>query len=552
MVKCTASVFLFLVVSQSLFAQINLPQTATITTGQVSAQISTSGALIDNFLVPSAAGDSSVSLLREVSLWMGGEVAGNILLAVQRKDSVSDEFVSGYRGLDQSKGIWKVTQQQVQDHLNDFQDNGHIDNPIPAIYAWPGMHNPHSLNYNGFAVDTFDRYITAPFQDVNADNIYDPDDGDFPFGTGVGVFHQASEMLFAPFHVNMKGAPMEKFPLDGSTLLFAYDCDDANFLEAAIFCRVSYIYNYPYPLDTFYLGCYIDGNIGGSQDDYMGSIHEGSKVYFYNGDNFDEGGFGPASPLLAFDPYLLQVGGQEGSVSANSVMTIHPGIETPLMGTDEPTQDIEYYRYMDGKWRDGTSLTYGGTGKGGSQPTSFIYPGNPANSDEWSEVSAQNPPGDRRAMLSYKQNSLLPKARNRLLFSLIYVPPNPIAEQIKTMNDYSLAHFEFNFVDYFPPEASPLDSITCFPISKTTDLVSHPARLFPNPAHGELNIQTETMELATLSFFNVLGTLERFDAHPDQSNGTVKMNVSGLPPGLHLFQCVWKDGYRKTWKVLIE
>jgi len=66
---------------------------------------------------------------------------------------------------------------------------------------------------------------------------------------------------------------------------------------------------------------------------------------------------------------------------------------------------------MHGKWQDGTPIYYGGTGTAGSTgvtstPTNFQYSGNPNSPGEWSEINVNNPPGDRRAILSIKEANL--------------------------------------------------------------------------------------------------------------------------------------------------
>ena len=550
--------FLLLFISNRLFAQINLPQEAEITTGQVTARVATTGALINDFLVPAPAGDSMISLLGEVSMWMGGKDPGGYLfMAIQRKDSLNDQFVGGFRGIPQSKGIWKITKAELKAHWADFADNGHIDNPISSIYAWPAAHNPFSMALNGFSTDTLDKKITASFQDLNNDGIYNPDDGDYPFGAEIGIFHSPTDLLFTPFHVNLKSKYQVNASklLDCSAMVFSYDCDDANFLEAAAFCRVSSVYRSPDPLDEFYLAFFVDGNIGGKDDDYVGSNLYSENIYFYNGDNFDENGFGSATPMLAFNTLTVLLDTFSDYIDTKTIISIYPTYEIPPphQGTEYPTQDVEYYRYMQGKWLDGLPLTFGGNGKNGVQPTPYIFQGNPADPTEWSEVSEHNIPGDRHSLLSTGPITLLPNAHNQSLFSLTSIPPNPIVIQIEDMNSYLGAHFGYFYFDYFPPEESPFDTITCLHPTTSTNLVSkHPVRLFPNPAHDQITLQTEDAEVASISLYSILGVPEWINNYPNLQETTLQIPVKSLPPGIHLLQCIWKDGYRKTWKIQIE
>jgi hypothetical protein len=53
---------------------------------------------------------------------------------------------------------------------------------------------------------------------------------------------------------------------------------------------------------------------------------------------------------------------------------------------------------MKGLWKDGTPITVGGNGIGGAEPTRYLYPGDPSNPEDWSEITSGNSPQDRRAI----------------------------------------------------------------------------------------------------------------------------------------------------------
>ncbi|MGL5890809.1 MAG: hypothetical protein ACRC3B_13030, partial [Bacteroidia bacterium] len=78
--------------------------------------------------------------------------------------------------------------------------------------------------------------------------------------------------------------------------------------------------------------------------------------------------------------------------------------------------------YLSGNWKDGTPVTYGGNGYGGSQTASFMFPGNtdPANSTAWTEVTAGLLPGDRRMLQSAGEFTLEPGAVNYVTVGAVW------------------------------------------------------------------------------------------------------------------------------------
>ncbi len=106
----------------------------------------------------------------------------------------------------------------------------------------------------------------------------------------------------------------------------------------------------------------------------------------------------------------------------------HNNSGVPAYMTD-PSKDIEYYNYLKGIWKDGTKMIYGGLGHegpGANVPPlecDFMFPGMTdiydwgtkgvvPNPKDWTEVTAGNPPSDRRFMESAGPFILEPGAVN--------------------------------------------------------------------------------------------------------------------------------------------
>ena len=89
-------------------------------------------------------------------------------------------------------------------------------------------------------------------------------------------------------------------------------------------------------------------------------------------------------------------------------------LPNPSSPISDPVMAIQYYNYLRGIWKDNTPMEYGGdahVGSGAYGPNcSFMFPaetdpcnwgtkGKPPNGPKkWTEVTANNPPGDRRFM----------------------------------------------------------------------------------------------------------------------------------------------------------
>jgi hypothetical protein len=551
-----AFAFLFFI-SQNIVAQTPLPDHAWIGTGRVSAKINNKGALVTDFLVPNedGDGDSLISTVSEISIWMGGlDPAGNLILAIQKPDTALSDFWGGFRNVPNSAGVWKVTKEEIEQHTQDFEEDGDIDVMIPSIFSWPGWSNPYSQQFNGFSLDSIHNYLTAPFADNPFDwnGIYEPHLGEHPFIDYViyNFDKEPDEIVYTPYHTKETAPSIIK--LNGKAVFFVYYCDDATFLEDAIFGYTQFIYTGQERLDSFFLSYYVDGNIGNPGDDYLGSLPYSGTTYFYNADSIDEDGFESNPPIFGFDIHsgILDTFGHYQGVS--NVIPIHRFDEGFPPGTTAPQLPQEYYNYITGSWRDGSPLSYGGDGyQENTQTASFIFPGNPGNPAEWSEISANTLPGDRRAVISSGPVTIKPNAGNRSFFSFENVSGDNIAEQVERLRQYSLTQEDFFYTDYFPPDPSPFDTIACLNTTSVNQPTSISGLIFPNPASTHLTLRAEESGLQQVALFDMLGRTVASRQNFPADSQEITLPVAGLPSGIYLLQWTMRDGRRGSGKILV-
>ncbi len=154
-------------------------------------------------------------------------------------------------------------------------------------------------------------------------------------------------------------------------------------------------------LTDVYFGMWADPDLGYSADDFIGSDSSLGLAIVYNADNYDEGpdGYAEGPPAIGYDfvqgPHLHATGERR---QMDVFIDTRNNSSIP-----EPSNDG--YGYMRALWRDGTRMTFGGSGYGGTTPTNFMFPGNAASYEYWSEMNTdgsgkRNTPSDRQFVMS--------------------------------------------------------------------------------------------------------------------------------------------------------
>ncbi|MFT5845313.1 MAG: hypothetical protein ACI8QW_001189, partial [Saprospiraceae bacterium] len=228
-------------------------------------------------------------------------------------------------------------------------------------------------------------------------------------------------------------------------------------------------------LNDTYFGQWVDADLGNPQDDFVGCDVTRGLGYCYNGDNFDEGtdastGYGENPPAVGVDffegPYQDYDGidnpGPETTNNPLSAEEAYAGNGIPYKGlgigygddnidnerfgmrkflyynigggqNGDPETALEHYNYLIGIWRNGLPMTYGGdgfqTGNDPNQLADFMF-GDDTDvvgfgtdgdiREPWSEVTADNNPGDRRFIQSAGPFSLAPGDYNNITVGVVY------------------------------------------------------------------------------------------------------------------------------------
>jgi hypothetical protein len=330
--------------------------------------------------------DSLTTAIFTGNIWMGGLAPDNQLhLAAETYASSSNhDFDAGpianvYNSIYDTlyNRVWKISKQEIDNHKLNYNQGSYVMPEV--IFNWPA----HGNINNGEAANL------APYEDFNNNDVYDPENGDYPLIRGdVAIFSMFNDKR------NSNGfSGGNQLEVEVHSMVYAYSQNghigNSIFVNYTIFNRSSRNYH------DFYLGNWFDFDLGNFSDDYVGSNPEKNLFYCYNADNTDE----DFNSLKGYGENPPSVGCVFLSTDLNAFAYYSQSIDP---STGEPTNSTHFYNYLRGNWKDGSTFREGGNGHtnggGGATPTKFMFNGDPVTNSGWSEISENTVKGDRRGL----------------------------------------------------------------------------------------------------------------------------------------------------------
>lgn len=483
---------LLLLLTQISFGQFSM---TLLDQNNVSAIITDNGCFFNDiatsqpgYEVPSGSGKNA---LYTSSFWYGGkDVNGQIKLAGQYYCQGQDFWpgpvtrynpyewgpnnwgaVQNYFG----QSFWTVTKAEIDDHIANYQ-NALYTAPY-NITNWPA-HGDTTLGTG----DGMLPYI-APFVDVDGDGEYDPTQGDYPCIKGdKATFFIMSDL--GGLHTETGADPV------GIELHYMfYQYSSVPELQDVTFMDVEVVNMGTQTIEDFTVSCFADPDLGNSQDDYVGCDTIRNMIYAYNGDANDENnggflGYGANPPAL-------------GIISLSAPIDYTKMISSAMpYPYNDPSTASEFYQVMNGNNLDGSDQL-----NDMAQPTDYYYYGDPNDPSQWSEVSAVNPPGDRRMVMSSNLGYLTPGisgspefSQYNLSYAVIYAQGTDNLNSVTEL--FSLADYVQNFYNGLTTNC--LDPQTV----GEEEMEQLSFSMYPNPSAGHTLIQLPRM----FSDINVLVT----------------------------------------------
>ena len=447
-----------------------------------------------------------------------GTVLPNGNLYLQSQIGTYTEFdLNTFRPVNQDyQKIWKINKSEIDQFKQDFL-NGTVDfTQYPDIETWPG---------NGDQAKGEDQYL-APFIDEDLDGVYDPlNDGDYPCIDGDQALWWVFNDVASP-HSETNGDPLG---IQVEAMAFAYDCQSVpctyTATETSTMLRYQITNKSGTDYKDVYFGFWHDVDLGNFADDFIGCDSTRGLCFVYNGDAFDENGYGNFPP--ASGASFLKT--PDGSNKMTNFMTY----ENDFTVRGNPTTAHHYYNYLQSMWTDGSPLTVGGNGYGGNTPTKYFFPGDPGfcgdPSTGWSEPGESNTPFDRRYLMSFGPFDFA--ADSIVEFEILFTynqgftnaPLGSVCE-LFTANDSVTSWYNRN-------------NSACFstPTSVEKDLFPGSLKIWPNPAQSEVRIAlTETnLEASPLRIFDQIGREVLRTTIPAGQQG-LALELPPLPDGIYI------------------
>ncbi len=370
--------------------------------------------------------NSNKGILYGSNLWMGGiDEWSELRVAAQTFREIGNDFFAGpindlgttnQSTCNQYDRFWTTSRTDIDIARTLYVAGNLSEQNIPeSVLQWPGRNNP----YHSFELPT-DKAL-APFFDLNGDGNYNPIEGDLP-SLQNGSTMYADQMTWYIYndvgnaHTASGGLPLG---MEIGVMVYAYQTT-AWGLHRVVFYNLNLNYLGNSALKDFYTGIWIENDLGNYIDDFVGCDPTTNLAYAYNGDTLDEGTAGYGSEIPSFGIKILR-GLQNESGQDRGMSTFANYLGGGIVN-GYPSAAHHFYNLMQGKWRGGEPMTYGGNGLNGDTPTNYLYSAHPMDPNGWSECASGNTPADRRFFVATGPIDFAPQTQQQITFAFMVKP----------------------------------------------------------------------------------------------------------------------------------
>lgn len=485
--------------------------------------------------------ENGKSMISASALWVGGlDLNGNLKFAASTYPSTQGtDYYPGPLDLTTASTnsamcqLWDristVRRSDIIAHQEDYLD-GSIDVRVDEIFAWPAAGNRFSPEYND-GLDVVSNMDLAPFVDFNGNGIYEPDLGEYPDIKG----DQAAWYI-----INDNGGPHNyslatPAQIEIHTMVYGLESDDP-LLARTLYYDFRVINRAPTTLFEMYLANWSD----------MTPPCFGAGTEKIGVDTMTRTAFAYPDTTAA-----ISLDNCDTSVLSSTVMPL--STISLLSNRDQPSQlhsfiyfnrinqltgdprvSPEMYNYLRGLWRDGTPLTYGGSGynPGSTDTIRFAFPSDPSDTDGWSMCTVQGenvPFDDRRTVMSSGPYDLLPGEGVHVTFAITdaTVPMDTCPGLTEILDDLEVVRS--------------VDVISSTEIPRAATTVD----LAPNPATSTVRIGN-SKTWVSLDIFSTDGRLIQSEKVSDEG----VIDVSLLLAGLYIVHLIDQDGQSASIKLI--
>ncbi len=431
------------------------------------------------------------------SIMIGGiDQTGNLKMAALTHRSAGSDFWPGPIDkntvstnsdvCDDYDKHFKLNRQEVEDYVTAFKA-GESPTPPAFMMDYPA-HGNQGLGHD---------YYLAPFYDADSNGTYNPLKGDYPAydlgdpnmdNLAKGGKLNGDQTIWWVFNdvgnIHTESGA-NAVGLEIHAQAFGFATNDA--VNNMTFYNYKIINRSSFAIENCYMGIWVDTDLGNAIDDFVGCDVERGLGYCYNGDANDEGitGYGFDPPAVGIDFFEGPKADYGDGVDNDKDGTVDELDELISMSKfvyynigagdqGDPNTASDYYNYLKGVWKDGSTMQYGGNGYGPSGTTSnidcdYMFPDDSDNKSYWgtggvvvpvwNETTAGNSPNDRRFIQSAGPFTLGSGAVNYVTSGVVWAPANQgegpwsAVENLKVADDMAQALFDNDFKILNGPDA---------------------------------------------------------------------------------------------------
>ncbi len=399
---------------------------------------------------------------------------------------------------------WFMDKGAIWAHAANWNQNGY-EAPYD-LETWPG---------NG-DISNGEPAIVGPFNDINHNGLYEPDQGELPFIRG----DKAAYCIIGDQVADtVSGNGPAGF--DTHEMLFGFDEPNDTVLHHVLFLSYQFINRSSRQYDSLLIAVRTDPDVGCSNDDWIGCDPQLNCFYAYNWDTFDEDclgseGFGAHPPA-------------QGVVSLNQPMHsfIVVGRDGPSCCND-PITPHDAANYAMGIWKSGDPLINPLT----NQPTLFDfsdYPDIVGGFNEPTFSGQQNP--DRRGIASYGPfYNVAPGDTICLDLAFVYARDTT---QDNIQNVRVLQHKVQAVQAWYDQQPYSCGQYPLLSVAEHHD-ANDALQLYPNPTTGSITLQRGAKgEAEQVTVVSSMGQ-EVLRSFWSARSTTMRLPTDALSPGVYL------------------
>ena len=362
--------------------------------------------------------DLSASTIFASAPWIGGYSQSELKVAGTTFGFSHQDYYTGPLGPGATtypelcgyfEDIWAVTRTEIEAHILDASD-GTVDDHIPAVFGWPAQGNLYFSQFNSFELPADHNGGWADFNDLNGNNLYEPQSGEYPLIRLKGKPYIPEQIFWMVFndqglHEESNGNPLG---VEMQLTVYGFNCENSSVLNSTLFNNYKILNQGVANLDSVYFGMWTDYDLGCSEDDYVGCDSLRYTEFVYNDVVDGDGGYCSSGARTYGDyPPVQSMTYLSHPMHSFLADGLHPANHD-----ESPDSPEEFYSLLNGHWSDGTPIIPDSSGynpgfQGGS--THFLYPGDPRDPLQWSWYQESIHFGDPRTVSSVYLDSLRPK-----------------------------------------------------------------------------------------------------------------------------------------------